>query len=66
MPFMPMPSLRAVCNFFMSHLFRPPALSMQKYAGLLFDVAAKGVPVKEAAISTAKAAGVDLEKVREA
>ena len=36
---------------------------VQKYAGLLYDVSAGGAPLKEAAISTAKSAGIDLEKV---
>jgi len=41
----------------------PPSLPTQKYAGLLYDVTAGGVPLKEAAIAAAKASGVDLEKV---
>jgi hypothetical protein len=36
---------------------------LQKYAGLLYDVSAGGKPLRESAISTAKSAGIDLEKV---
>eukprot|EP00983_Pelagomonas_calceolata_P132431 1161865-Pelagomonas_calceolata.AAC.19 len=37
---------------------------LQKFAGLLYDVAVGGVPLKEAAMSTAQSSGIDLEKVR--
>lgn len=36
----------------------------QKFAGLLYDVSAGGVPLREAALAAGKAAGVDIGKVR--
>ncbi|KAF5838686.1 ADP-ribosylglycohydrolase-domain-containing protein [Dunaliella salina] len=43
-------------------LVKEEFLKHAKFAGLLYDVSVGGAPLKEAAITTAKSMGVDLEK----
>eukprot|EP00200_Dunaliella_tertiolecta_P005344 CAMPEP_0202358460 /NCGR_PEP_ID=MMETSP1126-20121109/12118_1 /ASSEMBLY_ACC=CAM_ASM_000457 /TAXON_ID=3047 /ORGANISM="Dunaliella tertiolecta, Strain CCMP1320" /LENGTH=338 /DNA_ID=CAMNT_0048951625 /DNA_START=249 /DNA_END=1265 /DNA_ORIENTATION=- len=52
----------ALTQLSLTHDSRKLAKYADKFAGLLYDVAVGGVPLKEAAMSTAQSSGIDLEK----